>query len=88
MNKIAKVREGMSVVTLDGREMGTVSTVGTLRLVMKSVKDGRAFEHVIPLAWVAEVERYVFLNKGSRFVAANWDAPAPNASRQSSRIAA
>jgi hypothetical protein len=77
MSNISKIREGMSVVALDGREVGKVSAVGTLRLVVTSQKEGRAFEHLIPLSWIAETDRYVFLNKGSRYVAANWDAPAP-----------
>jgi hypothetical protein len=77
MSNIQKIREGMSVVALDGQEIGTVSGVGTWRLVIRSVKDGRGFDHLIPIAWIAEVGKYVFLNKGSRYVAANWDAPAP-----------
>lgn len=77
MSDIAKIREGMAVVALDGREVGKVIAIGTWRLVLTSNKDGSAFDHLIPLSWVEEVERYVFLNKGSRYVAANWDAPAP-----------
>jgi hypothetical protein len=77
MDSAANVREGMPVVALDGCEVGRVSAVGTWRLVLTSMKDGRAFEHLIPLAWVEAVDRYVFLSKGSRYVAANWDAPVP-----------
>jgi hypothetical protein len=72
----------MSVVAADGREIGTVSAVGTWRLIVTTVKDGRAFEHLVPIAWVAEVGRYVFLNKGSRYVAANWETPSPLAGTQ------
>jgi len=71
------IREGMPVVAQDGCEVGRVSAVGMWRLVLLSKKDGSAFEHLIPLTWVDTVDRYVFLNKGSRYVSANWDAPQP-----------
>ena len=88
MSIVSKIREGMSVVALDGCEVGRVSAVGNWRLVLTSVKDGRAFEHLIPLTWVEAADRYVFLNKGSRYVAANWDAPVPVASAQAKSKAA
>ncbi len=77
MSNIQEISEGMSVVALDGREIGTVGRVDISRFVIRSVKDGRGFDHLIPVSWIAEVGKYVFLNKGSRYVAANWDAPVP-----------
>jgi hypothetical protein len=76
MSIIAKIREGMPVVALDGCEVGKVCAIGTWRLVVTSVKEGRAFDHLIPLNWVEAADKYVFLNKGSRYVCANWESPA------------
>jgi hypothetical protein len=80
---IPKILAKMPVVAADGRVVGFVSRVDAHRLKLTSVREGRGFEHVLPMSWVADVERYVFLSKGSRYVAANWDAPAVESRRQS-----
>lgn len=79
MSSVSKIEAQMPVVAADGRVVGFASTVGVRHLTLTSVRDGRGFAHVLPLSWVAEVDRYVFLNKGSRYVAANWDAPSATA---------
>jgi hypothetical protein len=74
MNPISKIREHMPVVTNDGRAVGFVTRVeGADGLRVTRVKNGQGFEHVIPLAWVSDVDQYVFLDKGSAYVAANWE---------------
>ncbi len=75
MSLVSKIEAKMSVVANDGRLVGFVDTVGMRHLTVNSVRDGRGFAHTLPLSWVADVEKYVFLNKGSSYVAANWDAP-------------
>jgi hypothetical protein len=75
MSDISKIETQMAVVAADGRAIGFVSRVGADTLTLTNVKEGRGFDHVLPLSWIAEVGKYVFLNKGSRYVAANWDAP-------------
>ena len=63
----------------DGRRIGFVTRVqGADGLRLSQVKEGYGFEHVIPLAWVSDVDRYVFLNKSSAYVTANWETPGPH----------
>ena len=71
MSKISKIQTQMPVVAADGRAVGFVSSVGSDFLALTSVKDGRGFDHVIPLSWVEEVDRYVFLSRASPYVMAN-----------------
>ncbi len=75
MDLTSKIRAQMPVVAADGRQVGFVTRVqGADGVRLTAFKSGHGFEHVIPLAWVSDVDRYVFLNKGSAFVAANWQA--------------
>lgn len=72
---ILKIREHMAVVANDGRQVGFVVRLeGSTGLKITRVKNGHGFEYIIPLAWVGGVDRYVFLNKGARFVRSNWEA--------------
>jgi hypothetical protein len=74
--EISKICEHMAVIGSDGRRVGFVVRLeGADGLKLSRIKNGHGFEHVIPLAWVSDVDRYVFLNKGSRYVRANWEAP-------------
>lgn len=79
-NTISRIREHMPIVAADGRQVGFVSRLeGADGLRLSQVKEGHGFEHLIPLAWVSDVDRYVFLNKGSSYVTANWEAaPGPH----------
>ena len=77
MQDISKIREHMPVVTADDRRVGFVARVeGTDSLKVTRVKNGHGFHHVVPMAWVSDVDRYVFLNKNSKFVVANWETRA------------
>ena len=80
MSIASRVRDHMSVIGSDGRRIGFVTGLqGTEGLRLSQVKEGYGFEHLIPLAWVSDVDRYVFLNKGSAYVTANWEtAPGPH----------
>jgi hypothetical protein len=76
MADISKIREHMAVIAADDRRVGFVARVeGADSLKLTRVKNGHGFDHVIPLSWVSDVDRYVFLNKGSKFVLANWESP-------------
>jgi hypothetical protein len=71
----SKIRQHMAVVANDGRQVGFVVRLeGSTGLKISRIKNGHGFEYVIPLAWVSDVDRYVFLNKGARYVRSNWDA--------------
>ena len=80
MSNISKIRDHMPVVGNDGRPIGFVTRVQAADgLHLSRVKEGCGFEYVIPLAWVSDVDRYVFLNRSSSFVTANWEtAPGPH----------
>jgi hypothetical protein len=72
---ISKIRQHMAVVANDGRQVGFVARLeGSTGLKVTRIKNGHGFEYVIPLAWVSDVDRYVFLNKGARYVRSNWEA--------------
>jgi hypothetical protein len=71
MSQISKIETQMPVVAADGRAVGFVSSVGSDYLALTSVKDGRGYDHVIPLSWIAEVDRYVFLSRASPYVVAH-----------------
>jgi hypothetical protein len=84
MDTISKIRVHMPVVTADGRQVGFVTRLqGTDGLRLTTVKAGHGFDHVIPLAWVSDVDRYVFLDKGSGYVAANWETGPKGRARES-----
>ncbi len=69
MIDISKIRERMPVIAADERAIGFVSCVSGTELRITRIKDGRGFDHLIPLEWVEEVGKYVFLNKSRRYVA-------------------
>jgi hypothetical protein len=76
MRDTLKIREHMPVIAADDRRVGFVARVeGSDSLKVTRVKNGHGSDHVIPLAWVSDVDRYVFLNKSSKFVVANWETP-------------
>lgn len=73
-----RIREDMSVISADDRCVGFTKRLeddATLRIT--SIAAGYGFDRLIPLAWVGQVERFVYLDKTSAFVAANWKRPAP-----------
>jgi hypothetical protein len=74
MPRTAKIRPDMGVVALDGRQVGVVTRVSRGdKLQVTQVRDGQAFDHLIPVSWVSAVDRYVFLDKGSAYIAAHWE---------------
>ena len=71
---IDRIREDMSVISADDRCIGFVNELlGDDRLTITSISAGYGYDHVIPLSWVSEVDKYVYLDKTSAFVAANWE---------------
>ena len=87
MIDIRKVHERMPVVSTDGRAIGFVSRVVGTDICLTTVKDGRGQDHIIPLDWVADVQKYVFLNKSRRFVRTHYEDAAPPPSLRRSRAA-
>jgi hypothetical protein len=79
-----KIRERMPVISADERAIGFVSRVSSTELRMTRVKDGRGFDHLIPIECVEEVGKYVFLNKSRRYVASHSETanPRPGSRRQ------
>jgi len=76
MRNTSKIREQMPVIAADGRRVGFVARLaGNDGLKLTRVKNGHGSDHVIPLEWVSDVDRYVFLNRASKFVFANWGNP-------------
>ena len=84
MIDVTKIRERMPVISADERAIGFVSRVSGRELRVTRVKDGRGFDHLIPLDWVEEVGKYVFLNKSRRYVASHSETadPRPGSRRQ------
>ena len=76
---IDRIREDMSVIAADDRCIGFVCGVeGDDMLRITCISAGYGYDHLIPLAWVSEVDKYVFLDKTSGYVAGNWEnAPLP-----------
>jgi hypothetical protein len=74
-----RIREDMSVICADDRCIGFVCSVeGDEMLRVTSITAGYGYDHLIPLSWVSGVNKYVFLDKTSSYVAANWEtAPLP-----------
>lgn len=77
MSEITKIRDRMPVISADGRAIGLVAHAAGDEVRVTSVKDGRGFDHLIPLDWIAEVGKYVFLNKSRRFVRSHWENADP-----------
>ena len=76
MPDTSRIREDMPVIAADDRRVGFVARMeGADSLKLRRVKNGHGFNYVIPMAWVSDVDRYVFLNKNSKFVMANWETP-------------
>jgi hypothetical protein len=76
---IDRIREEMSVIAADDRCIGFVNRLeGGDLLRVTCISAGYGYDHLIPLSWVSEVDKFVFLHKTSGFVAANWEnAPLP-----------
>jgi hypothetical protein len=70
---IDRIREDMSVISADDRCIGFINKLLNDKLTITTVSAGYAYDHMIPLAWVSEVDKYVFLDKTSAFVSANWE---------------
>jgi hypothetical protein len=87
MVDITKIHERMPVISLDGRAIGFVSGVVGTDLRLTTVKDGRGRDHFIPLDWVAEVQKYVFLNKSRRFVRTHYEEAEPRTSHRRPKAA-
>lgn len=69
-----RIRKEMSVITADDRCIGFVAGLeGEDMLKITCISAGYGYDHLIPAAWVSEVDRYVFLDKTASYVSANWE---------------
>ena len=72
---IDRIREEMSVIAADDRCIGFVCGLeGDDALRITSISGGFGYDHLIPLSWVSEVDKYVYLDKTSAFAATNWES--------------
>lgn len=72
---IDRIRKDMTVIAADDCCVGFVGGLeGPNRLRITSVSTGYGYDHLIPLAWVSDVNKYVYLDKASGYVAANWES--------------
>jgi hypothetical protein len=73
---VDRIREDMPVVTADDRCVGFVGRLeDTCKLRVTSISAGYGHDHVIPLSWVSGVDKFVYLNKTSTYLATNWLPP-------------
>ncbi len=71
---IDRIRKDMSVIAADDRCVGFVEGFDdTDMLRITCVSAGYGYDRLIPLAWVSQVDKYLYLDKTSAFVAANWE---------------
>ena len=74
MSDISKLKKRMSVIAADGRCIGFVARMaGPDRVRLTSLTAGHGYDHIIPVSWISGVDKYVYLNKASRFVGDNWE---------------
>jgi hypothetical protein len=74
MTDISRLKKRMSVIAADGRRIGFVSRMAwpdKIRLTCLSA--GNGYDHLVPLSWVGHIDRYVYLNRSSAYVAAHWE---------------
>ena len=76
MVHISRIRERMGVIAADGRRIGFVDRATDGKVRLTCLVSGHGYHHTIPVAWVEQVDRYVHLNKASRFVASHWQSAA------------
>ena len=73
MSDMSKLKKRMSVIAADGRCIGFVARMaGPDKVRLTSLTAGHGYDHIIPVAWISGVDKYVYLNKASRFVGDNW----------------
>jgi hypothetical protein len=74
MADISRLKKRMSVIAADGRRIGFVSRMAwPNKIRLTSLNAGHAYDHLIPLNWIGEIGKYVFLNRASAYVAAHWE---------------
>ena len=78
MADISRLKKRMAVIAADGRRIAYVCRMaGTDHIRLTSLSASHGYDHIIPISWVSQVDKYVYLSKASRFVADNWEnAPA------------
>ncbi|MGH6926231.1 MAG: DUF2171 domain-containing protein [Propylenella sp.] len=71
---IDRIREEMSVIALDDRCIGFVSRLeGDAVLRITCISAGYGYDRLIPLSWVSAVDKFVYLDRTSGYVAGNWE---------------
>ncbi len=78
MVQAQQIKEHMEVLGSDGQHVGTVDHMegsDKIKLTKTDPKAGGQ-HHFIPLAWVANVDSHVHLNKSSKDATQQWQAAA------------
>jgi hypothetical protein len=89
MGDIRRIRKHMSIIAADGRRVGFVSAFARAdKIRVTSLGSSHGFDHLIPISWVSEVRKYVFLSKTSRYVGEHWENLAPPTISASAETAA
>ncbi len=74
MADVSRIRQRMAVIAADGRRVGFVDRSDVIdKIRVTSLSTSHGHHRRIPVAWVEAVDKYVHLNKGSRFIEANWE---------------
>jgi hypothetical protein len=78
MVELSRLKKRMSVIAADGQRIGFVARIASPdRIRITCLSGSHGYDHIIPLTWVSEIDKYVHLNRTSRFVTGNWEhAPA------------
>ncbi len=78
MVQAQQIKEHMEVVGSDGQHVGTVDHLEGSDKIKLTKTDPQAGgkHHLIPLAWVANVDQKIHLNKSSKDAQTQWQAAA------------
>lgn len=78
MADISRLKKRMAVIAADGRRIGFVRRMAWPdKIQLTSLSAAHGYDHLVPLAWVSEIDKYVYLNRSSAYVAAHWENLAP-----------
>ena len=87
MQDISRLKKRMCVIAADGQAIGFVSRMASPDKVrLTSLRAGHGYDHVIPVEWIGAIDRYVYLNKASAYVGANWEKAEPLCGRFVARV--
>jgi hypothetical protein len=74
MKDMSQIREHMEVIASDGQQIGTVDRIeGNESIKLTRIDPmAKGMHHIIPTAWVSDVDDHVHLSVASKDVFENW----------------